>query len=99
MHEIEVSEWSNVGGCSIKHPFNKGKQQSCETLWKERKGINRAEQQAQQDAQLAQALIDQSRRPQTPTAWTPTKTFLVAGGALVVVGILAVVIMKVKKKK
>lgn len=89
------NNWSNVGGCFVKHPFNAENRAACEQSYL---AANPRTLQAQADLALAQAAGD-SARSQNEGQWTATQTAMVAVGSILAIGLVAVIIVKAKKAK
>lgn len=100
MH-FEEDNWSNIGGCSLKHPFSKDKREDCEEDFLSKKGVKASETQAEADKLMAEALLAKSKQAQQPDAWTPERTAKVVGISLgvIMVGVIAVVLIRRKRKK
>jgi hypothetical protein len=88
------NDYSNVGGCQLKHLFNEDRRTQCEDAWYAKQGAKQSS--AQADVILAQAAMAQS---QQDTSWSPTQTAGVVIGSLLAIGIMAAIIYKVKNKK
>jgi hypothetical protein len=87
--------YSNVGGCQLKHPFNKDNRQACEDAWYAKQGAKQTS--AEADMLLAQAAYEQSRKGDG--SWSATQTAGVLLASLAGIAILFVVIKKVGAKK
>jgi len=92
-------EWNYIGGCSIKHPFNKERREECEALVLGRKDTKNyvSKSQAESDMILAKAAAAASVKKDDK--WSAGQTLMVVGGALTLLTIMTVVIIKLKKSK
>lgn len=93
-----TGDWNNIGGCFAKHPFNKANRAACEQAYLQKQALDPKAIQAQSDYELAKAAGSKAAQSSAGT-WTAGQTALVAIGSLLAIGLVAVVIIKAKKKK
>lgn len=96
---MRQEEWSNAGGCSWKHPFNKERRDECNAVALEKKGSKAyvSKSQADSDMLLAQAMAMSASKEDK--SWSAGQTLMVAGGAIALLTIMTVVIIKMKKSR
>jgi len=92
--ENNPNDYQYVGGCFAKHPFNAEKRAACEAAYMASSPKVLA---AQAEKELAAAAAEQARR-QGAGQWTATQTAMVAIGSLLAIGVVAVLVIKAKKK-
>ena len=102
MNNIQVhrdDSWSYIGGCSVKHLFNKSKRESCESAFLSKKGVTTSEIEAQANLTLAQAAQAKASQAQQPDAWTPERTAKVVGITLGILAITTIAVVIIRKKR
>jgi hypothetical protein len=87
--------YSNVGGCEIKHLFNKDKRKACEDAWYAKQSTKQTS--ADADLMLSQAAFAQASKGDG--SWTATQTAGVLLASLAGIALLFVIIKKVGAKK
>lgn len=93
-------EWSNAGGCSWKHPFNKERRTECERLASMKKEAKISKKGSSGTEAEAELLLSQAAlvgAGKEDTSWSAGQTLMVVGGALVGLTIMTIVIIKMKK--
>jgi len=94
---IQANEgWSNVGGCSLKNPFNEEKRAECEKTYLEKKASKAKNLSAQAELELAKAAGSKATQPDS--GWTAGQTALIIGASLVGLTIMIVVIKRFANK-
>lgn len=91
------NEWSNIGGCSWKHPFNKDKRTECEALYLEKREGGAKNIKAQADLTLAQAAYEKATKTDE-SGWSPLAVGGVIVGSLLAIGLMVVIIKRVGGK-
>lgn len=96
---MQNEEWNYAGGCSWKHPFNKANRDACNEAVAEKKDTKNyvSRSQAESDMILAQAAAAASMKKEDK--WSAGQTLMVVGGALTLLTIMTIVIIKMKKSK
>jgi hypothetical protein len=88
------NDWSNVGGCGIKHLVNRSKREECERQWYENspKAV-----QARADETLSLAALEQARKDEE--GWSPLAIGGVIAASLLSIAGMVVLIKKFGKRK
>lgn len=89
--------WSNVGGCSWKHPFNKEKRAECEETYFQKKEGSAKTIKANADLTLAQAAYEKATKTDE-SGWSPLAVGGVIVGSLLAIGLMVVIIKRVGGK-
>lgn len=92
-----VETYSEVGGCSVMHPFNKTKRKRCEDAWYAKQAGKTAESQA--ELVLAQAAQAQVTQAPEEDKWSPMAVGLVTAGSLLAIGLMVLIIRRARRKK
>lgn len=93
-----MDDWSNVGGCTLKHLRDLEARAECEAAWYTKQGIKQdvAQSSAEADLLLAQAALTTAQKTEKST-WGPLATTMVVVGSLAAIAGLIIVVKKVKK--
>jgi len=97
LEDNSQDDYSNAGGCAVKHPFNKGRRDECNRLFAEKKKNKSGNGEA--DVLMSQAILELAKTPAQQSRSGLSGLAIggiVLGSALMLV-IMVIVIKKVKK--